>query len=145
MGCRCSITCVASPRRCRPTRGPSRGFIEVLECTTVAADELAGIGVSADELTAVQLLAHTPTADATAYLAHIALIAAAPGRAGDLARTVKVADLKDRVGHQHSDTWPMVVRPPYHRALTVLCTALQRRRAGKHVADPSAEPPATNA
>jgi len=93
---------------------------EVLECTTVPASELAGIGVTADELRAVELLTHAPSADTTAYLMHIALIAAAPGRAGELARTVKVADLRDRVEHQHTGTSPTVVRPPYHRALTVL-------------------------
>lgn len=96
---------------------------EVLECTTVPAGELTGIGVTADELSAIELLTHAPTEDTNAYLAHVALIAAAAGRAGDLARTVKVADLKDRVQHQHGTSSPTAVRPPYLSALAVLSSA----------------------
>ena len=115
---------------------------EVLECTTVPAGELTGIGVSADELSAIELLTHAPSADANAYLAHIALIAAAAGRAGDLARTVKVADLKDRILHQHGRSSPTAVRPPYLSALTMLSGASSP--AGRKTPRRSvvAEPPA---
>lgn len=53
-------------------------------------DVAASVGLDADELGALELL--TRRADET-LLAHTARIAAAPGRAGRLARVVKAADI----------------------------------------------------
>ena len=58
--------------------------------------DLRDAGASDEELRAVELLTRTPSGDPAEYEAHVRRIAQAPGRAGDLARAVKRADLRDR-------------------------------------------------
>jgi hypothetical protein len=92
---------------------------EVLEWTVIAEHELLGEGLDDDELRALRLLncAHDSRSD-DVYLAHLGLIACAAGRAGRLARQVKIADLQDRCLHPRvrADGWS----PPYSRGLALL-------------------------
>jgi hypothetical protein len=92
---------------------------EVLEWTAVAEHELLREGLDADELRALRLLhrADDVRSDGV-YLAHVGLIARAAGRAGRLARMVKIADLQDRCLHPRvrADGWS----PPYARGLALL-------------------------
>jgi len=103
---------------------------EVLECSNVSKDELRAAGATEDELVAVELLTRVPGADAGVYQAHIARIASARGRAGELARAVKHADLSDRLEHQAA--FPATpVQPPYQQALNLLaghCGRLHTQR-----------------
>ena len=96
---------------------------EVLECTATSAQELRALGVSEDEIRAVELLTRDLEAGADAYAAHIARIAEAPDRAGRLARVVKRADLRDRLLHQPTSGASGVIRPPYGDALARLSAA----------------------
>ena len=92
---------------------------EVLEWTSVSEEQLLAEGVSDDELRALRLLTRTAGRDSEAgYLAHIATIARADGRAGMLARAVKVSDLNDRLLHAGPGT--NAHRPPYARALRMI-------------------------
>lgn len=50
------------------------------------------------DLTAIELLTRGDPETYASYIAYIARIAAAPGRSGDLAREVKIADLRDHLG-----------------------------------------------
>jgi len=59
---------------------------EVLEFSDVTAGELRAAGATEDEVGAVRLLTRDPDGDA--FEAHVARIAAAPGRSGELARIV---------------------------------------------------------
>jgi hypothetical protein len=89
---------------------------EVLESGVVTEQELLAEGLGDDELRALRLLARmTDTRSEPAYLAHIELIARAAGRSGELARSVKIADLEDRCRHPRvrADGWS----PPHERAL----------------------------
>lgn len=92
---------------------------EALEWTAVAEHELLMDGLDSDELRALRLLhrTHDSRSDRV-YLAHLHLIARATGRAGRLARLVKIADLQDRCLHPHvrADGWS----PPYARGLSLL-------------------------
>jgi hypothetical protein len=92
---------------------------EALEWTAVAEEELLTEGLESDELRALRLLdrTHDSRSDRV-YLAHLQLIARAAGRAGSLARVVKVADLQDRCTHPRTraDGWS----PPYARGLAIL-------------------------
>jgi hypothetical protein len=97
---------------------------EALEWTSVSEEELLANGLSEEELRAVRLLTHTGRSEAR-YLAHIAMIARAHGLAGELARAVKVADLRDRL--QHPDPRTNGSRLPYEQALEML---LDRPAAG---------------
>jgi hypothetical protein len=94
---------------------------EVLEDSSVSEEELlaGGLGLTDEELRALRLL--TRASDSRSdneYLAHIALIARASGSAGEIARTVKRADLADRQRHpnRRADGW----HPPYQAALALL-------------------------
>jgi hypothetical protein len=92
---------------------------EVLEWTRVAEHELLREGLDGDELRALRLLSCTHDAHSDGvYLAHLRLIACATGRAGRLARQVKIADLHDRCLHPRvrPDGWS----PPYARGLELL-------------------------
>ena len=76
-------------------------------------------GLDGEELRALRLLcrAHGSRSDRV-YIGHLHLIACAAGRAGRLARTVKVADLQDRCLHPfvRADGWS----PSYRLGLAVL-------------------------
>lgn len=96
---------------------------EVLESTDLDLDALRAAGAGEDEVLAVQLLTRDPAGDAAAYEEHVRRIADAPGRAGDLARAVKRADLQDRMLHQEPCAAGVPARPPYRRALSVLASA----------------------
>jgi hypothetical protein len=94
---------------------------EVCERTALTEEELLMSGLDADELRALRLLRLTADARSDAvYLARLELIARAAGRSGHLARTVKLADLRDRRVHPLCiDGWT----PPYARALRRLTEA----------------------
>ncbi len=93
---------------------------EVLECSSMSAEELRGAGATDEELEAIALLTRNPELDAAAYEEHVARIAEAPGRAGELARIVKIADLRDRLSEIERPGRGSAARPPYRRALTLL-------------------------
>jgi len=93
---------------------------EVFEHSTASDADVRVIGATDDELQAIRLLTRDPEADDRAYLDHVARIAAARGRAGELARAVKVADLQDRLGHHAPDTPDAPARPAYDGALALL-------------------------
>lgn len=97
---------------------------EVLEVTDRSADALRAAGATPDEIRAVELLTRAPSTDPADYDAHVRRIADAPGRAGELARTVKRADLHDRLRHQGACS-PSAPHPSYRRALTVLGAAVR--------------------
>lgn len=90
---------------------------EVLERSNVSEQELSE-GLSSEELRAVRLLSRDDFVSDRAYLGHIELIARAGGPAGQLARTVKRADLEDRL--RHALIRPNGWSPPYARALKLL-------------------------
>jgi hypothetical protein len=95
---------------------------EALEWTSVSEEELLANGLSEEELRAVRLLTRPGRQGSDArYLAHIAIIARAHGQAGDLARMVKVADLRDRL--QHPGPRTNGSRLPYEQALEMLLPA----------------------
>ena len=79
---------------------------------------------------AVELLTREEDADPAAYRAHVARIAEAPGRIGELARIVKRADLHDRLRHQGVRTSTAVARPACRSALRLLSAAEADRSAG---------------
>ena len=91
---------------------------EVLEFSDVTAGELRAAGATEDEVGAVRLLTRDPDGDA--FEAHVARIAAAPGRSGELARIVKRADLEDRIRYQAELPPTALPRPPYLDALGAL-------------------------
>lgn len=103
---------------------------ELFEWSDVSEHELLAVGLTADELRAIRLL-HRPgdSRSEQVYLAHLRLIMQAAGHSGHLARSVKVADLQDRLLHPRvrRDGWS----PPYGRALRLLAQANgAQRRAG---------------
>ena len=92
---------------------------EVLEHTSISEETLLAEGLSTDELRALRLLSRdTSSRSNTSYLAHVQLIAAAAGAGGQIARSVKRADLADRAVHPatRDDGWS----PPYELALEIL-------------------------
>ena len=92
---------------------------EVLEHTTISEQDLLAEGLSTEELRAVRLLSRSIRSRSTKnYLAHVELIARAAGPGAEIARTVKRADLGDRVGHPstRADGWA----PPYALGLGIL-------------------------
>jgi hypothetical protein len=113
------------------TSGPARTVAwlhEVLESTDMAEETLLAEGLSDDELRALRLLTRLPgDRSEERYLAHIARIAASAGLSGTLARTVKQADLEDRLQHpcRRPDGW----FPPHGRGLAALETACARKAA----------------
>jgi hypothetical protein len=92
---------------------------DALERTDLPEEDLLLAGLSDDQLRALRLLTrHTPAGHDEAYLAHVGFIARASGRAGQMARSVKQADLRDHIAHPRRlpDRWA----PPYRRALALL-------------------------
>jgi hypothetical protein len=95
---------------------------EALETAAVCEQELLEAGLTSDQLRALRLLAvSAPARSDAVYLARIELIARAAGHSGELARAVKIADLRDRRAHPTArpGTWS----PPYARALGLLLAA----------------------
>ena len=104
-----------------PSARPVAWLHDVLEHSSIREEELLANGLTDEELRALRLLTRsTESRSEASYLAHIDLIARASGPGGDLARTVKRADLEDRVQHprRRADGW----HPPYQLALEVLLT-----------------------
>ena len=92
---------------------------EALEWTGVTEQELLMEGLDLEELRALRLLHCTRGARSDpVYLAHLRLIACAAGRAGRMARVVKIADLQDRCLHPRvrADGWA----PSYRLGLALL-------------------------
>ncbi|HEX5780580.1 MAG TPA: hypothetical protein VFX80_01600 [Solirubrobacteraceae bacterium] len=97
---------------------------EALESASISEQELLGDGLTTDELRALRLLTRASDSRSdSVYLAHVELIARAAGGSGELARTVKLADLEDRRDHPRAraDGWT----PPYERGLERLQEASQ--------------------
>ena len=95
---------------------------EVLEWTSVSEQELLAEGVTDEELRALRLLTRAlGRGSESGYMAHTTMIARADGLAGVLARTVKLSDLKDRLGHPGPGTGGS--RPPYEQALQLIRAA----------------------
>jgi hypothetical protein len=69
---------------------------ELLERCPTVGRRLHGKGLTRTELEALELLTHAP---GEPYETYIRRIADAPGPAGRLARTVKLADLEDHLAH----------------------------------------------
>lgn len=69
---------------------------DLFELTPVSTDLLRARGLTAVEERALHLLTRHP---AEPYTDHVLRIARAPGRAGSIARTVKLADLDDHLAH----------------------------------------------
>jgi hypothetical protein len=96
-----------------PEARPTAWLHDVLERTGMRPDELSAHGLAPVERAALLLLTREPD---ESYEMHVLRIAHATGPAGDLARTVKVADLRDHIrreqeGHLAPDA------PPYRWAL----------------------------
>ena len=69
---------------------------EILELSPGSRRKLRDAGLSRGELAALKLLRHSP---GESYGVYVRRIADAPGQAGQLARTVKLADLNDHLSH----------------------------------------------
>lgn len=96
---------------------------DVLEHTGTGIDELRVNGLTPEEHAALDLLTRAPSESFEVYTLRIAH---AGGPEGDLARSVKLADLEDRMGH----AWLPLDSPPYswaHRHIEVE----QRRRRNR--------------
>ena len=105
---------------------------EVLEYTSISEEALLAEGLSLDELRALRLLTHDKDARSKAsYLAQVELIARAKGAGACVARSVKRADLADRVLKPsiRANGWS----PPYELALEILRDA---RRGDTHAPSP---------
>jgi hypothetical protein len=92
---------------------------EALEHTSISEETLLAEGVSTRELRAIRLVTHDNIAHSnTSYLAHIEMLAQAAGVGAGLARSVKLADLADRLSNPavRPDGWS----PPYERGLAIL-------------------------
>ncbi len=70
---------------------------DLLERGSISPAKLRRHGVSRVELDALALLTHSP---AEPYDVYVQRIAETPGPAGQLARTVKLADLDDHLAHR---------------------------------------------
>ena len=123
-----------------PAEARTVGWLhEILECTPIGVRELRAVGVSEVELAAVVLLTRDPEADPADYWVHIDRIAHAAGRAGHLARIVKLADLRDRVRHEHQGVAGQA-RPAYQQALARLAVApadRSSRSLGRRITSPA--------
>jgi hypothetical protein len=92
---------------------------DVFERSDATVEELRAHGLTSVELAALELLTRSPT---ESYELYVLRIARAPGPAGRLARTVKLADLDDHVRRP-----PRPGDPPYARAQRRLASARRRR------------------
>jgi len=96
-----------------PAAQPIAWLHDLLERSAMHPDDLSRQGLRPVERAALLLLTREP---GETYEMHVLRVAHAPGPAGDLARIVKVADLRDHIrreheGHIASDA------PPYRWAL----------------------------
>lgn len=101
---------------------------EVLEHTSISEETLLSEGLATYELRAIRLVTHDNLARSnTSYLAHIELIARATGAGARLARSVKRADLADRMLNPaiRPDGWS----PPYELAIEILQRAATTRHS----------------
>lgn len=94
---------------------------DTLEHSDVTEDGLRADGLAPHESAALRLLTRRDGAgdrNDAAFLAHVRVIAAAPGPAGRIARAVKHADMEDRMRlpRDPAAAW----RPPYREALALL-------------------------
>jgi hypothetical protein len=92
---------------------------EVFEYTAVSEEALLDDGLSSAELRALRLLTRVVASRSDAnYLAHVELIARAAGPGAELARTVKRADIADRMRNPaiRRNGWS----PPYEKAFEML-------------------------
>ena len=122
---------VAHVRRVASTVAPDARVVawlhETLEHTAISEETLLAEGLSMRELRAIRLLTHATIARSnTSYLAHIEMLSQARGPGAGLARSVKRADLADRLVNPavRPDGWS----PPYERGLQILQRAASRRR-----------------
>ena len=108
---------------------------DALEWTPLGDEDLRSAGLDTEELTAVRLLTREAGGvDDRAFLAHVRVIAEAPGRAGRIARAVKRADMADRSRHPRDPGASWI--PPYERALAVIAADEPRPRdAGSEAQD----------
>ena len=102
---------------------------DALEKADTSPDELRSIGLTSVELAALDLLTRRPS---EAYELHVLRIACAPGEAGRLARSVKLADLDDHLAHKRIPP----SAPPYRWARMHITGAQLRR----HEVPPEARP-----
>jgi hypothetical protein len=92
---------------------------ELFEYTAISEEALLDEGLSSAELRALRLLTRAGASRSDAsYLAHVELIARAAGPGAELARTIKRADIADRVLNPaiRANGWS----PPYETALEIL-------------------------
>ena len=111
----------AVPRRARTVAW----LHETLEHTPISEQALLAEGLSHEQLRAIRLLTRVSDSPSDViYLGHIERIAQADGPAGEIARTVKRADLTDRALHPatRADGWV----PPYTLGLQILGGGLPR-------------------
>jgi hypothetical protein len=86
---------------------------DLLERTAVRPAELEADGLSALERAALELLTRSPDEPFASYVLRIVY---APGPAGDLARTIKAADLQDHIERERAGQVADGA-PPYQWAL----------------------------
>jgi hypothetical protein len=79
---------------------------DLFELTPLGRETLRAFGLTPVEEAALELLTRAPSLP---YEEYISRIARAPGRPGELARTVKLADLEDHLDH----VWMPPGAPPY--------------------------------
>lgn len=95
---------------------------DALEWAGLRDEDLRAAGLDAEEIAAVQLLTREEGGDDDgAFLAHVAAIARASGRAGGIVRAVKRADMVDRCRNPRDPDADWI--PPYERGLALLAEA----------------------
>jgi hypothetical protein len=87
---------------------------ELFELTPLGRETLRAYGLTAVEELTLELLTRAPT---ERYEEYVSRITHARGRAGELARMVKLADLDDHLGH----AWIPPGAPPYAWARRCVC------------------------
>jgi hypothetical protein len=102
-----------------PERARALAFLhDVVERTGTGFGELSRQGLTPVERAALEVLTRTP---GESYELYVLRVAWAGGEAGELARTVKLADLDDHLGHEVPDT-----APPYGWARRHIVVASER-------------------
>jgi hypothetical protein len=94
---------------------------DVLEDSEMTADDLWGLGLPGMELEAVKLL----TRGEEPYEQYIARVATAEGEGGELARTVKWADLHDNLARARPELGHL--RERYEQAIKRLAPVMEAR------------------
>ena len=116
---------------------------EIFESSSLSAADLREAGATDEEIEAIRLLTRAPSTDPAAYDAHVRRIADAPGPAGELARVVKRADLRDRLRRQRAaprrgrPARRIAGRSPCSAPLSAEPRALARRYARPGMAKPA--------